>query len=187
MASVTLITGGCRSGKSLYAQELACLYPQERRFIATAVAFDSEMGERIKKHRQERGGQFLTVEEPYNLASAIITAYRENPSVILIDCLTVWVGNLLYRYENEPSSVEKSINDFLSAIENPLCDLVIVTNEVGMGIVPDNASARYFRDCAGSLNRNTALRSGNVILCVCGIPVAIKGDCGVGRGESQKK
>jgi len=184
MASITLITGGCRSGKSRYAQELACRYPQKRRFIATAVAFDSEMEERIKKHKEERGEEFSTIEEPHELASAIITAYKERPSVILIDCLTVWVGNLLYRYEDDPSSVEKAIDDFYSAIENPLCDLVIVTNEVGMGIVPDNASARWFRDCAGGLNRNTALRAKNVVLCVCGIPVAIKGDCVAGGSET---
>jgi adenosylcobinamide kinase/adenosylcobinamide-phosphate guanylyltransferase len=173
MAAITLITGGARSGKSLYAQELALQHAAPRVFIATALAIDSEMELRISNHREERAGQFATVEEPYNLAAAL-TRIPKGTSVALIDCLTVWLGNLMYRFGNDRAAVTGAIDAFIDKLPYPPCNLIVVTNEVGMGIVPDNAPAREFRDLAGNLNRRVAQRADKVYLCVCGIPVGVK-------------
>ena len=173
MASVILVTGGARSGKSTFALQQALQRPEPRKFIATAVACDDEMRRRIENHRHERTGQFSTVEAPYQLAEAVAGLPRET-AVACIDCLTVWLGNLLFRFETEPYRMEQEIEAFLSALETAPCDLVIVTNEVGYGIVPENAMARRFRDDAGALNRRIAQIAQNVYLCVCGIPVTVK-------------
>jgi adenosylcobinamide kinase / adenosylcobinamide-phosphate guanylyltransferase len=173
MASVVLVTGGARSGKSMFALQNALERPGPRVFIATAVACDDEMRRRIENHRRERTGQFLTVEAPYLLAEAVTTLPGET-TVACIDCLTVWLGNLLFRFEAEPFRIEQEIDAFIAVLETAPCDLVIVTNEVGYGIVPENAMARRFRDDAGALNRRVAQIAQKVYLCVCGIPVNVK-------------
>ena len=133
--AVYLITGGARSGKSTFAEDLACrLCPDSSRrcYIATAEAFDDEMRKRIRLHRQRREGKFYTVEVPLELGKAI----SENScraDVILVDCLTVWTGNLLHYGKLE----EKG--RLLDALSKASCDVILVTNETGMGIVPDNA------------------------------------------------
>jgi adenosylcobinamide kinase/adenosylcobinamide-phosphate guanylyltransferase len=173
MAKVILITGGARSGKSSFAQECAEKYSEKRIFIATAQPFDAEMEQRIARHKVDRGDKFETIEAPFDLAAAL----RHTPvdtSVILLDCMTVWVGNLLYRYENDFIRIGKAVEAFTAALINLHTDVVIVTNEVGMGIVPDNPLVRQFRDLAGNLNRSVAGMADEVYLCVCGLPVKIK-------------
>ena len=173
MAKTILITGGARSGKSSFALSLASAYPEKRVFLATAVAFDTEMEERIGKHRFERGDLFTTIEEPYCIDKTL-SGIDQDVSVVLIDCLTVWAGNLFYRYENDPVKVQNHIDDFATSVTTYHYDLIMVTNEVGCGIIPDNALARMFRDTAGKMNQDIARVVDTVYLCSCGLPLTLK-------------
>ncbi len=169
--TVTLVTGGSRSGKSSYALELAEQY-QNKVFIATAQAMDDEMKARISKHKEERGGSYHTIEEPLEVAAAIASVDDGN-SVILLDCLTVWLGNLLFHLQTEKER-EQRLSGFLNRLPSPPCDIIIVTNEVGMGIVPENELSRKFRDAAGHLNQQVAKLADKVVFMVSGIPMTIK-------------
>ena len=170
MPEVIYVTGGARSGKSSYALRLA--EPYERRvFLATAEAFDGEMQRRIDKHREEREGQFVTVEEPLFIDRAI----RDLPDgigVVLLDCLTVWLGNMMHHLGDE-SAINDRIDALLEVLETPPCDIILVSNEVGMGIVPENAMAREFRDLAGTLNRKVAERATQAYLLCSGLPLVL--------------
>lgn len=168
---LTLITGGARSGKSNFALELSDPY-DVRTFIATAEAIDDEMTERIRRHKEERKGNFTTIEEPLDLAG-VITGLPKGNGVALIDCMTVWLGNLMH-YENADREDAPSIKAFLNALSTPPCDMVIVTNEVGLGIVPPDAMSRLFRDLAGFVNRKVAEVADEVYLVVCGLPLRLK-------------
>ena len=171
MPAVYLVTGGARSGKSAYAENLACrLCPDGSRrcYIATAEAFDDEMKARIADHRKRREGRFFTVEAPIELGRAISES-QEKSGVILVDCLTVWMGNLLHYGRLDQK------DGLLKALENATCDIILVTNETGMGIVPANSLSRSFRDEAGYLNQAVARIADNVILMVCGLPMSVKG------------
>ena len=171
MAKVYLVTGGARSGKSSYAEDLAkklCPDGSRRCYIATAEAFDDEMKARIAAHRKRREGEFFTVESPIELGKAI-TESQEKSEVILVDCLTVWMGNLLHYNRLEQKEI------LLKALENAKCDIVLVTNETGMGIVPANELSRAFRDEAGYLNQTVARIADNVVFMVCGLPMSVKG------------
>jgi len=173
MKRVVFVTGGARSGKSSFALNLALRF-QSRVFLATAQAFDLEMEERIQKHRDERGTGFTTVEEPVNLAGAL----REIPAgteVVLVDCLTVWTGNLMHRFGDESKEmIEKETAALLSVLESPPCTIVLVSNEVGMGIVPENAMARMFRDLAGRVNQQVAAAATEAYFLCSGLPVKLK-------------
>lgn len=169
MKDVTLITGGARSGKSRYALKLAESF-SKRVFIATCEPIDEEMKERIERHRRERGDGFRTVEEPVDLAGVVASLDTE---AAVVDCLTVWLGNLIHRDE-EIDVCHPRIEAFLKTIEAPPCNLIIVTNELGMSIVPANPLSRRFRDLSGRVNREVAERSGRVILMVSGIPLIVK-------------
>jgi adenosyl cobinamide kinase/adenosyl cobinamide phosphate guanylyltransferase len=171
MNRVTLITGGARSGKSRYALELADT-DARRVFIATAEPCDEEMRARIEKHRSARGSAFDTIEEPYDLAGAL-RAMPTGTGVAVIDCLTVWLGNLMYRHGEEQTDYPE-VGEFLAAVESPACNLLIVTNEVGFGIVPDNPLGRRFRDMAGVVNQEVARRADRVVMMVCGHPMVVK-------------
>lgn len=173
MSNITLITGGARSGKSRHALTLASEYARKA-FIATSTAFDEEMADRIAKHQQERDDSFLTVEEPIDLAGAI-DGLPDSVDVAVIDCLTVWLGNLMHHHEDDIEECTE-VTALQPAIRRSRCDLIIVTNEVGMGIVPNSAVSRRFRDIAGRLNAGVASVADDVVLTVSGIPVAIKGD-----------
>lgn len=175
MNQITLITGGARSGKSRYAVETA-MKSQKRVFVATAIAFDEGMRQRIAAHKTERAEKFNTIEEPCDLSNAI-DKIPPNTDIVLIDCVTVWVGNLMHRHENNYSTFEnfKEIDAFIEKLKTRPYNIIIVTNEVGDGIVPENKMARDFRDIAGRLNQNIAAIADNVVLTVCGIPTAIKG------------
>ena len=170
---ITLITGGMRSGKSGYALSLAHRIAGKKIFIATAQAFDESMSDRIKKHQEERGEEFTTVEEPIYLAQAA-SAVPES-DVILIDCLTLWVNNLLHYFQEDAGKIRQQLDLFLDVLTNSPSQTIIVTNEVGLGVASENPLARAFVDELGSVNQRVARISSDVILMVAGLPQFIKG------------
>lgn len=172
MAKITLITGGGRSGKSRYALEQAAAYPH-RIFIATAQAFDEEMNLRIARHRAERDALWQTIEEPLDLAAAL--AQVTDPTmVVVIDCLTVWLGNLMY-HDTELCETSTPICAFLAALRTTqAAQVLVVTNEVGMGIVPADPLTRRWRDLAGRVNQAVAELADHVLLMICGYPIVIR-------------
>jgi adenosylcobinamide kinase/adenosylcobinamide-phosphate guanylyltransferase len=172
MRRITLITGGARSGKSRHALYLAREFPSPRAFIATAEPIDEEMRRRIKHHRQERASEFTTYEQPIDPGKAL-EQLSSDMHVAVLDCLTVWLGNLMHRNPNLSEYCEQ-IDSFLRVLDQPPCNLIIVTNEVGMGIVPHNDLARGFRDMAGSLNQQVANIADRVIFMVSGCPLVVK-------------
>ncbi len=178
MAEIILITGGSRSGKSGYAQKLAEAVPGPRAYIATCPVADPEMARRVEKHRESRkASDWETIEETVDLAGAIrrSAAYR----VLLVDCLTLWVNNLLYEvhgrgevFTEEAMAVRcREVIDACGAFPGTV---LFVTNELGMGIVPDSETARRFRDCAGRCNQLFAGAAGTVTLVVSGLPLQLK-------------
>ncbi|MBN2527107.1 MAG: bifunctional adenosylcobinamide kinase/adenosylcobinamide-phosphate guanylyltransferase [Deltaproteobacteria bacterium] len=173
MKKVMLITGGARSGKSRFALELTN-GKQHRAFIATATVTDPEMASRILKHREERGDDFATIEAPLDLASAL-TSISSETEIVVVDCLTVWLGNLMHQHGMSDQRYDE-VTAFLDTIANPPCDVVIVSNELGMGIVPENQMARWFRDVAGRLNQEVARCATDLVFMVSGYPLWIKGD-----------
>lgn len=224
-STVTLVTGGARSGKSRFALALAEETAVRRVYVATAEPLDEEMRRRIERHRAERGEGWSTVEEPADLGGAL-AALPAGAEVAVVDCLTVWLGNLLHRRGSEkgcpdgvaPAAEEAArarpaalvaaapglqlaplagpfgedaaspdlaepasfpeIAALLALLDAPPCPLVLVTNEVGWGIVPGNAVARAFRDLAGRVNEEVARRAERVVLMVAGRPLELPG----GRG-----
>ncbi len=179
MARTILVTGGCRSGKSEYARRLAEDIPGRRVFVATAKAVDEEMRRRIGKHREaRRPAGWETVEEPLALAGVLDDA---GPcEVVLVDCLTLWVNNLLYEAERAGSDLTEErmageSRELLAACRRRPGTVIFVANEVGMGIVPENALSRRYRDLAGLCNRMVAAGADAVALVVCGIPMDLKG------------
>jgi adenosylcobinamide kinase / adenosylcobinamide-phosphate guanylyltransferase len=175
MAEVTLITGGARSGKSSFALELALKRYSQRSFIATAVAVDEEMKERIAFHQRQRGNAFQNIEEPIRLSNAIASAEGKS-EVAVVDCLTVWLGNLYHHYNQREATIREDITGLLRTLDKTACDLILVTNEVGWGIVPERPLGRLFRDMAGFMNRQVAQRAQHVYLLCCGIPITLKGE-----------
>jgi adenosylcobinamide kinase/adenosylcobinamide-phosphate guanylyltransferase len=175
MAKVTLITGGARSGKSAFALELARRGYSRRALIATAVALDEEMKERILRHQKERGDTFQTIEEPVRLAKEISSCAGQS-EVTVVDCLTVWMGNLYHHLQGDEAMVRVWIEGFLKALDQASSDLILVTNEVGWGIVPEKPMARSYRDMLGLLNRRIAEKADHVYLLCCGVPLMLKGD-----------
>lgn len=168
---VILLTGGARSGKSRKALEFASGYGRKV-FIATAEPLDPEMVERIAAHRKERGDGFVTVEEPVDLAGAL-ASLPAGSEVAVIDCLTLWLGNLLYRFQDREERIRR-VEAFLETLKSPPCTLVIVTNEVGMGIVPPDKATREYRDLAGEVNQRVAKAAGRVVFMACGLPLLLK-------------
>lgn len=174
---LTLVLGGGRSGKSRYAEALARQASPEaasRVYLATAEAFDEEMRLRIATHRRNRGDEFVTVEEPLDLAGALRNL-PQGARVVLVDCVTVWLGNLLH-HVTDPEERAAALADLLEALEDPPCPVVLVSNETGLGIIPGDPVSRAFRDLAGRLNQDLAARAERVVLMVAGIPVRVKGD-----------
>src|SRR5262245_23358408 len=164
--SMTLITGGARSGKTRYALNVAqdielCTY------IATAELLDDEMRERAARHRHERGSRWRTIEEPFEVASRV----QELRGLVVVDCLTLWLSNWMLRDETQ---VERQIQSLCSAFRNASCHIRAITNEVGSSIVPENAVARRFRDWSGLMNQRVAAAADAVYLMVCGIPTKVK-------------
>lgn len=177
MRQTLLVTGGCRSGKSRFALEFAASLGLEKKvFVATCVPGDEEMRARVRRHQAARGAGWQTVEAPVALPEAVVSAALTG-GIVLIDCLTMWVSNLMTAGLSD-EEIDARSNELVDAIRTAGCSVVLVSNEVGTGIVPANDVARRFRDVAGLVNQKVAAAVDNVVLMVAGIPVAIKGDCG---------
>ncbi len=177
MAMVILVTGGSRSGKSAFAQDLAESLPGKRFFLATCPHTDAEMSARIRRHQADRqAGVWQTIEEPLRLAEVL--GRCPAGSVVLLDCLTLWISNLLHAGDREEQmlgedQVEEECRRLLAAADQ-LHTLVMVTNEVGSGIVPENALARRYRDLVGRCNQCMGRAADQVHLVVCGVPLRIR-------------
>jgi adenosyl cobinamide kinase/adenosyl cobinamide phosphate guanylyltransferase len=167
-ASLTLVLGGARSGKSRYAERLVSALPPPWAYVATAEAGDHEMAARIRAHRSRRGPSWQTIEAPRDLPTAL--AACENMPV-LIDCLTLWLSNLLLA----DADIDTEIGNLEKMLAEAAAPIVLVANEVGSGIVPDHPLGRKFRDLQGVLNQRIAARADRVVLMVAGLPVAVKG------------
>jgi adenosylcobinamide kinase / adenosylcobinamide-phosphate guanylyltransferase len=166
--AVILITGGARSGKSVRAEARAIGFPGRPVYIATAEALDAEMAERIAQHRARRGSDWLTYETPLELVAVLRETDRGGAR--LVDCLTLWLFNLLQAGRDWANETE-ALADALAQQNSPV---VLVTNEVGLGIVPDNALARQFRDAAGIVNQTIARAAHEVEFMVAGLPMRVK-------------
>jgi adenosylcobinamide kinase/adenosylcobinamide-phosphate guanylyltransferase len=168
-ARTMLVLGGARSGKSLHAQTLAEATGGELVFVATGQAYDDEMRERIARHQADRDGRWLTVEAPIDLVDAMRQGDNAERTV-LIDCLTLWASNLLLA-DADPDAAGMALAEAVGTMRSRV---IFVSNEVGFGIVPDNALARAFRDVAGRLNQRIAAACDRVDLVVAGIPLRVK-------------
>jgi adenosylcobinamide kinase/adenosylcobinamide-phosphate guanylyltransferase len=172
MNKIIFITGGARSGKSDYALKIAEDIGKIRGYIATAEALDDEMRERIELHRKSRGNNWHTIEEPRNLAG-LFESMQTRYDVLIVDCITLWVSNLMGD-GLEDEDILKMAGKLSKKLVGHKNNIIIVTNEVGMGLVPDNPLGRRFRDIAGKVNQIMAAVSNEVHFMVSGIPLKIK-------------
>ncbi|HEX2926125.1 MAG TPA: bifunctional adenosylcobinamide kinase/adenosylcobinamide-phosphate guanylyltransferase [Ruminiclostridium sp.] len=182
---IILITGGARSGKSTYAEKLAKGFGDNVLYIATAIPFDDEMKLRIKKHREQRPAYWETV-EAYKDIDMVLAGKLQGRNAVLLDCITVMITNIMLEvwpdFDNisfdDINLFEEKVNiemdRLIKTAQASKTPFILVTNETGMGIVPDNKSARVFRDVAGRVNQKLAGASDEVYFCVSGIPVKIK-------------
>ena len=166
---LTLVLGGARSGKSRFAESLIASEPPPWIYVATAEALDDEMAQRIAEHRARREGRWRTIEAPRDIAAAL--AEVPAGAAVLLDCVTLWLSNVLLA----GGDVEAEIARLDDALMRMRGKAVLVANEVGFGIVPDNALARRFRDLQGVLNQRLAARADRVVLVVAGLPLVVKG------------
>jgi adenosyl cobinamide kinase/adenosyl cobinamide phosphate guanylyltransferase len=164
---ITLVLGGARSGKSRYAEELIVGHAAPWVYIATAQAFDDEMRIRIAEHQARRNGGWRTIEAPTDLADAIV---REAARPVLVDCLTLWLTNLMLGSHDIPAATSA----LEAALDRRRQPTVLVSNEVGLGIVPQTPLGRSFRDEAGRLNQRMAARADRVLFMIAGLPVTLK-------------
>jgi len=171
--NITLVIGGCRSGKSRYALDMANHISGDKKlFIATSVPTDEEMEERVKNHQKDRGPDWTTAEIPVNIPQKIKDSSKFS-DIILVDCLTLWLSNLLFNNLTN-DEIFKMVEQLAKALKRSLCPVILVSNEVGGGIVPENRLARLFRDTAGFVNQKIAAAADNVFLMAAGIPIKIK-------------
>ena len=168
-----LVTGGIKSGKSRFALERAMETSGEKIFLATAQAVDEVMKRKIANHREERALSFNTIEEPLYLARAL-DSLKGEPELILIDCLTVWIGNLFHHF-NDIDQIREQKRLFLNTLQSINANIIIVTNEVGLGVTPDNQLSRTYIDELGLLNQEVAGLCHEVIMVISGLPQVIKG------------
>jgi len=166
-SSVVLVLGGARSGKSRFAESLLADWPGRRLYIATAEANDDEMRLRIRHHRERRGKEWRTVEASFEIAEAIAAA---GDDAVLVDCLTLWLSNIMAAGRD----IEAATAGLRQALDVARAPVVLVSNETGLGIVPDNPLAREFRDHAGRLNQAIAARSDRVFFMAAGLPLTLK-------------
>jgi len=173
--NVTLVLGGVRSGKSHYAQQLAERYDHVT-FVATAEARDdSEMRRKIERHQAERPSHWKTVEEPVEVARVILSAGQQS-EVILIDCLTIFAANLLERFGEQTTAKHAEVDALCGSLAATTCSIILVSNEVGSGVVPEYALGRRFRDLVGEINQRVAATADNVYLLIAGLPLVLKGE-----------
>lgn len=172
MKKTILVIGGCRSGKSSHALNLANQIPGHKIFIATCMPHDKEMEERVLLHKKQRSRDWTTLEVPVRLPEEI-SKNSQKENVILVDCLTLWISNLMLE-NNDQENMDGHIRKLVQSLENAQCPIILVSNEVGTGIVPENRLARRFRDIAGFTNQKVAACADKVIWMVAGIPVGVK-------------
>ncbi|WP_447765168.1 bifunctional adenosylcobinamide kinase/adenosylcobinamide-phosphate guanylyltransferase [Sphingopyxis panaciterrae] len=168
-AGTHLILGGARSGKSRHAQSLAEAFDGALLYIATGEAFDAEMAERIARHRADRGPRWTTHEIPLALPAAI-AASSSARRLVLVECLTLWTSNLMHADRD----IDTDISSLVDALDRAAGPVILVSNEVGLGIVPDNALARRFRDAAGRMNQAVAAAAQRVSFVAAGLPLRLK-------------
>lgn len=167
---VVLVLGGARSGKSRIAQDLAEAHPGPLTFVATAEVFDAEMADRVACHKADRGSRWSLAEVPLDLPQ-FLAGEQARSATILVDCLTVWLGNLMHHERDVPTAM----GVLLAALQSPRsAPIYLVSNEVGQGIVPDNAMARAFRDHAGRLNQRVASVADEVLFVTAGLTHVLK-------------
>jgi adenosylcobinamide kinase/adenosylcobinamide-phosphate guanylyltransferase len=169
---IYFITGGARSGKSAFAEQLATDIAGKRAYLATAQALDAEMVARIEHHRKRRGSAWDTYEEPLAVAE-LFRKLAGRYQVVLLDCVTLWLSNIMARSEKDDGILSR-VDDLITALKAFGGTCIVVSNEVGLGIVPDNALARRFRDLAGILNQKIARSADNAYFLAAGIPMKIK-------------
>lgn len=165
-----LVLGGARSGKSAFAEKLARDSGMERHYIATGRAYDDEMQERIARHRDDRGPSWITHEVPLDLSGAL-TEVDGSGRVVLVDCLTLWVTNLMM----DDADIPARAADLVASLSAARATILLVSNEVGLGIVPENRMAREFRDHAGRLHQQIAAVVDDVFFIAAGLPLRMKG------------
>jgi adenosylcobinamide kinase / adenosylcobinamide-phosphate guanylyltransferase len=173
MGTITLITGGARSGKSTHAMRLATPY-RRKFFVATGEALDAEMAERIEKHRTSRPPDFQTIEEPVEIVAAL-EGINAKADLVIVDCLTLWISNLMLSGGKDEIAILAQADRLAAALKQASFASFVVTDEVGAGIVPtDHAESRRFRDLLGWTNQKVAAAADDVILMVAGYPVKVK-------------
>lgn len=170
MKKNTFILGGVRSGKSLYAEKMALGSGRPKLYVATAEELDAEMAKRVKSHRARRGEEWQTLEIPVDIAGEIAKPAYDG-YVILVDCLTLWLANIMHN----GLDIRREFNSLARAIEEAKAEIIMVSNEVGQGIVPDNEMARKFCDYAGILHQQVAEVADIVIFMIVGQPIRVKG------------
>ncbi len=170
---LTLVTGGIKSGKSSLALKMGEEIIGHRAFIATALPLDDEMQQKIKLHQEERGSRWTTFEEPKDIIS-LIDGITNKFDVILIDCLTLWLSNLLTVYHMDSAAIQQKYKELIACLKKQDANIIIVTNEVGMGIIPSDSLSRSFQNLLGKLNREIAQLADNVFFMVSGLPVKVK-------------
>jgi len=168
------ITGGCRSGKSRFAFDYVNRHFSKKLYLATCEPLDEEMAQRIENHKKMRGSEWQTIEEPIEVVDKI-KQYGDKAEVILLDCITLWLSNLLMSGKNDLKIIEE-VNSLMNTFKQSQTSLVIVSNEVGMGIVPADPLSRQFRDLSGMVNQRIAKGADAVVFMVSGIPLFLKGE-----------
>jgi adenosylcobinamide kinase/adenosylcobinamide-phosphate guanylyltransferase len=171
--SVTLVLGGVRSGKSCYAQQLAEQWDRVV-FVATAKKTDDEMRRKIERHRADRPEGWLTVEEPLELVT-VLAQHGADCDVIVVDCLTIFTANLLEAEGEDRSAIDRRVEELCDGLRAANCAVVLVSNEVGSGVVPAYELGRRYRDLLGEINQRVARVAADVVLMVAGLPLALKG------------
>ncbi len=173
---ITFVIGGARSGKSSFVLDEVSKLEGTRAYIATGEALDDEMQDRIRKHKEDRGPEWTTYEEPVEIVN-ILSDIKDKYSAVVIDCLTLWLSNIMLQHQDttvQVNSLLQTLESLNSSNSSNGLNLYIVSNELGMGIVPENAMAREFRDLTGFLNQKVAAIADEVYLVTAGIPMKIK-------------
>lgn len=169
LPALTIVTGGAKSGKSRYAEGLVTGSNRPRIYIATAQAWDDEMRDKVAAHRIDRGADWLTVEAPMDVAAALAQVPAD--AVVLLDCATMWLTNCMLA----EADLDRETAALLAALTACPAPVVVVTNELGWSIVPDNALARRFQNAQGKLNQQLAAQADRVVAVISGLPLALKG------------
>lgn len=175
MGKIVLITGGARSGKSSFAEELASTLEKDIIFLATAEALDKEMADRIRRHKAKRSRTWKTVEEPININ--VLNKFKNFEGTVILDCITLWLSNMIHKFGTKEAEdrILGDIRTLLKTVKTSKFTLIVVSNELGMGIVPENRLGREFRDIAGKCNQLIARIADEVYLMISGIKLKIKG------------